>query len=80
MRLAHSPVTLSEAKGLNRQILRSAQNDNAERLHCKVYECHAFWFSGGFEEEDHAKEVVGARHAVPLRRPSALPNLAVKNY
>jgi hypothetical protein len=28
-RLAHSSVTLSEAKGLKRQILRYAQNDNA---------------------------------------------------
>ena len=31
----------SATKGLNRQILRFAQNDNAEGPHCKVYECFA---------------------------------------
>ena len=45
-RLAHLCVTLSNAKGLNRQILRSAQNDSAARLHRKVYECSAPWFRG----------------------------------
>ena len=39
MRLAQSLVTLSEAKGLKRQILRAAQNDSSVQLHCKVYEC-----------------------------------------
>ncbi len=31
-------------KGLNGQILRYAQNDNAGRAQRKVYECHALWF------------------------------------
>jgi hypothetical protein len=45
IRLAHSPVTLSEAKGLNRQILRAAQNDSSGRLPRKVYEGAVVCFS-----------------------------------
>jgi hypothetical protein len=36
MRLAHSRVALSEAKGLNRQILRCTQNDGLVKGHSLV--------------------------------------------
>jgi hypothetical protein len=46
MRLAHSPCLPECNEGSHHEILRSAQNDNAERPRGTVYECFAFRLRG----------------------------------
>ncbi len=45
MRLVHQGCHPERSEGSRSEILRYAQNDSPEGIHCKVYECCALWFS-----------------------------------